>query len=111
MAGSSLITVGASDLVPGDTNGVPDVFLYDRLTGTTTMLTSSRFGPWSASNRSIDLVFSADGKVLFFESAASDLLEYDFNNQLDVFACNIVSSADVPVFQSFSGLRLAKASP
>lgn len=89
----------ASDLVPGDTNNVPDVFIYDRLTGTTTLLTSSRFGPWSASNRSMDPVFSADGKVLFFESAASDLLEHDFNNQLDIFAYNIISSADIPVFQ------------
>jgi Tol biopolymer transport system component len=89
----------ASDIVPGDTNDVPDVFIYDRLTGTTTLLTSSRFGPWSASNRSMDPIFSADGKVLFFESAASDLLEHDFNNQLDVFAYNIISSADLPVFQ------------
>ena len=47
----------------------------------------------------MDPVFSADGKVLFFESAASDLLEHDFNNQLDVFAYTIVSSADIPVFQ------------
>ena len=89
----------ASDLVPGDTNGVPDVFIYDRLTGTTTLLTSSRFGPWSACNRSMDPVFSADGEVLFFESAAADLLEHDFNNQLDVLAYNIISSADIPVFQ------------
>lgn len=89
----------ASDLVPGDTNEVPDVFIYDRLTGTTTLLTSSRFGPWSASNRSIDPVFSSDGKTLLFESAASDLIEHDFNNQLDILAYNILSSADIPVFQ------------
>jgi Tol biopolymer transport system component len=89
----------ASNLVPGDTNDVPDVFIYDRLTGTTTLLTSSRFGPWSASNRSMDPVFSADGKTLFFESAASDLVEHDFNNQLDIFAYNIISSTDIPVFQ------------
>jgi Tol biopolymer transport system component len=89
----------ASNLVPGDTNDVPDVFIYDRLTGTTTLLTSSRFGPWSASNRSIDPFFSADGKTLLFESAASDLIEHDFNTQLDIFAYSIISSADIPVFQ------------
>jgi Tol biopolymer transport system component len=89
----------ASNLVPGDTNDVPDVFIYDRLTGTTTLLTSSRFGPWSASNRSMDPVFSADGRALFFESAASDLIEHDFNNQLDILAYNIISSVDIPVFQ------------
>ena len=89
----------ASDLVPGDTNGVPDVFVYDRLTGTTTLLSSSRLGPWSASNRSMDPFFSADGKVLFFESAASDLLGQDFNDQLDIFAYNIISSGGIPVFQ------------
>jgi hypothetical protein len=95
----------ASDLVPDDTNNVPDVFIYDRLTGTSTLLTSSRFGPWSASNRSMDPVFSADGKVLFFESAASDLIEHDFNNQLGIFAYNILSSGDIPVFQ----IALARA--
>ena len=58
----------ASNLVPGDTNDVPDVFIYDRLTGTTTLLTSSRFGPWSASNRSMDPVFSADGKPSFLRA-------------------------------------------
>jgi Tol biopolymer transport system component len=89
----------ASDLVAGDTNGLTDAFIYDRLTGTTTLLTSSRFGPWSASNRSMNTFFSPDGKVLFFESAASDLLENDFNNQLDIFAYNVISSADIPVFQ------------
>ena len=93
----------ASDLVPGDTNDVPDVFIYDRLTNTTTLLTSSRLGSWSASNRSMDPVFSADGKVLFIASAASDLLDHDFNNQLDIVAYSIFSSADIPVFQvSFS---------
>jgi Tol biopolymer transport system component len=89
----------ASNLVPGDTNDVPDVFIYDRLTGTTTLLTSSRFGPWSASNRSMDPVFSADGKFLFFESAASDLIGHDFSDQLQIFAYNIIASADIPVFQ------------
>jgi Tol biopolymer transport system component len=89
----------ASDLVPSDTNNVPDIFIYDRITGTTTLLTSSRLGPWSAANRSMDPFFSGDGKTIFFASAGSDLLEHDFNNTLDIFAYAIVSSSDIPVFQ------------
>ena len=34
----------ADNLVPGDSNGVPDVFLYDRTSGATTLLTASQFG-------------------------------------------------------------------
>jgi hypothetical protein len=47
----------------------------------------------------MDPVFSADGKFLFFESAASDLIGHDFSDQLQIFAYNIIASADIPVFQ------------
>lgn len=90
----------ASDLVPGDNNGVPDIFVFDRLSGSTTLLTASHFGNRSANNRSANPVFSADGKVLFFESWASDLLEHDFNSRGDIFAYNIVSSSELVVFQA-----------
>jgi hypothetical protein len=47
-------------------------------------------------------VFSRDGKVLFFESWASDLLpnQSDFNGYGDIFAYEIHSSSDIPVFRA-----------
>ena len=79
----------ADNLVAGDTNGVPDIFLYDRLNGTTTLLTTNRFGHGSADNRSLTPVFSADGGTLAFVSWASDLIPNDFNSSADIFALDV----------------------
>lgn len=54
----------AADLVPGDTNNLFDIFLYDRSTGTTTLLTASRFGSRAANSRFFSPVFSGDGQSL-----------------------------------------------
>ncbi|HUD45679.1 MAG TPA: hypothetical protein VMR33_02560 [Candidatus Baltobacteraceae bacterium] len=76
----------ATNLVPGDTNGFPDIFLYDRLTGGTTLVSVSLFGASSASGPSLCPVFSGDGQTFFFESWASDVASGDFNESSDVFA-------------------------
>jgi Tol biopolymer transport system component len=81
----------ADNLVPGDNNGAPDIFLYDRLSRTTTLVTVSRFSNASADNRSLTPVFSQDGHTLVFESWASDLLSGDFNNNVDIFAVGLDS--------------------
>jgi Tol biopolymer transport system component len=74
----------ADDLVPGDNNGVPDVFVYDQLLGTTTLLGSTNSS--SPDNRSLRPVFSANGQTLLFESWASNLAPNDFNRSSDLFA-------------------------
>jgi Tol biopolymer transport system component len=89
----------ATDIVPGDTNGVPDVFLYDRLAGATTLLSASRFGNASADNRSLAPFFSSDGQTLVLESCGSDMVAQDFNHSSDVFVFLLRSSGSIPVFQ------------
>jgi hypothetical protein len=76
----------ATDISPADTIGVPDIFLFDRQTDVTTLLTQSRFGNYSADNRSRSPVFSGDGNILFFESSASDLVDQTFNFNPNIFA-------------------------
>ncbi|MGO8927883.1 MAG: hypothetical protein ACLQU3_13485 [Limisphaerales bacterium] len=89
----------AADIVPGDTNGVAEVFLYDQLAGSTTLLSASRFGNASADNWSMAPVFSGDGQTLVLESCGSDLVAGDFNHSSDVFAFLLSSSGSSPVFQ------------
>ena len=89
----------ATNLVPADYNGVPDIFLYDRLSGGTTLVTASRFSSSSADNRSLLPSFSPDGRTLLFTSWASDLLPNDFNNNADVF---VLSLYDSEITTSFS---------
>ena len=90
----------ASNLVPGDFNGVPDVFLWDRLTGATMLLSVSQWSDSSANNRSLTPVFSGDGTTVFFESWASDLVPYDFNGWSDIFAVSLLSSGTIPLFRA-----------
>jgi Tol biopolymer transport system component len=89
----------ASNLVLGDFNGVPDVFLWDRLTGATMLLSVSLWSDSSANNRSFTPVFSGDGTTVFFESWASDLVPLDFNGWSDIFAVSLLSSGGVPLFR------------
>ena len=90
----------ASNLVPGDFNGVPDVFLWDRLTGATMLLSVSQGGDVSANNRSLTPVFGGDGATVFFESWASDLVPSDLNGWSDIFAVSLVSSGGIPLFRA-----------
>jgi Tol biopolymer transport system component len=90
----------ASDIVPGDTNGLSDVFLYDRTNDLTTLLSVNRFGTSSGNNRSFAPLFSGDGGTLIFQSAASDLTPGDFNNGTDIFTFALSTSAPIPLFSA-----------
>jgi Tol biopolymer transport system component len=90
----------ASDVVPGDTNGVPDVFLYDRSSGITSLLSLSAWGDYPANNRSGYPVFSGDGQTIVFQSWASDLAPQDFNQSGDVFALKLATSGTNQTFSS-----------
>ena len=74
----------ASNLVPGDTNGVQDLFVHDRTTGVTERVNLDSAGneaDGAASNPSI----SADGRFVAFDSDADDLVAGDTNLTGDVF--------------------------
>ncbi len=74
----------ATNLVPGDTNGIIDVFVRDRQTGTTERV-SVRTGGGQGNDRSILPALSAAGRFVAFESEASNLVPGDTNGQWDVF--------------------------
>jgi len=73
----------ASNLVPGDTNGVYDGFLHDRQTGTTERVSVDSAGN-QGSAHSLDPAISADGRYVAFDSVSS-LAPGDTNGVYDVF--------------------------
>lgn len=75
----------ASDLVDDDTNERADVFVYDRVAGSTTRLTDG-------DNHSQNPTISADGLHVAFESYASDLVRGDDNDQGDVFVYDVADA-------------------
>jgi dipeptidyl aminopeptidase/acylaminoacyl peptidase len=76
----------AGNIVAGDTNGVPDVFLFDVTTGANSILSAGSFGNVAADNRTLAPVFSGDGHTLVFRSWGTDLVAGDFNQSGDLFA-------------------------
>jgi Tol biopolymer transport system component/Ca2+-binding RTX toxin-like protein len=82
----------ASDLVPGDTNGVPDVFVKDLQTGAIT-LASSDAGGDQGNNQSDTASISADGRYVTFTSLADNLVPGDTNGVPDVFVKDLQTGA------------------
>lgn len=74
----------ASTLVPGDTNGAYDIFLRDRLLGTTERVSVSSAGV-EGNDHSWASVVSADGRYVAFNSLATNLVVGDTNGRQDVF--------------------------
>ncbi len=80
----------ATDLVPGvvDENAADDVFLFNRTSGTTILVSRAADNPAATANgRSEARAVSADGRYVLFDSVADDLVAglVDENNALDVF--------------------------
>jgi Tol biopolymer transport system component len=73
----------AFNLVLGDTNGADDVFVHDRLTGTTERVSVDSAGNQTGGGGDITAI-SADGRYVAFQSGASDLVPADTNGR-DVF--------------------------
>ncbi len=72
----------ASNLVSGDTNDWADVFVYDRQTGQTSLVSVDSDG--RQGNRVSGLPFiSADGRYVAFDSNAINLVGDDTNNSCD----------------------------
>jgi WD40 repeat protein len=74
----------ARNLVPGDTNGMPDIFVRDRQGGTTERVSVDSSGA-QADNASFKSSISADGRFVAFDSYASNLVAGDTNGWTDVF--------------------------
>lgn len=74
----------ASNLVPNDTNGVSDVFVYDRTAQTLSRVSVSTGGQ-QANGVSSKPSLSGDGRYVAFHSAASNLVSGDTNNAFDIF--------------------------
>jgi WD40 repeat protein len=74
----------SSNLVPGDANGVKDVFVHDRATGLTERVSVDSSGVEGNAD-CWELSISADGNFVAFASDADNLVAGDTNQQEDVF--------------------------
>ena len=102
-----VFTSSSPNIVSGDTNGVADVFLRDRETGTTTRVSVSSSGA-QANDESADFYgvsVTPDGRYVSFFSFASNLVPGDTNNQVDVFVRDTVAGTTERVSVSSAGVQ------
>jgi Tol biopolymer transport system component len=97
----------ASNLVPGDTNGTWDVFVRDRLTGTTERVSVSSAGQQANGPSNWDVMarpaISSDGRYVAFQSLATNLVPADTNGQWDIFVRDRLARTTERVNVSSSG--------
>lgn len=74
----------ATNLVAGDTNGARDIFVHDRKTGATERVSVA--GDGSEGNASSPFaLLSGNGRIVAFQSSASNLVADDVNGESDLF--------------------------
>jgi Tol biopolymer transport system component len=93
----------ATDLVPGDTIWIEDVFLRDR-TNKTTVRCSHGIGG-EADGASVAPSVSADGRFVAFASSATNLVAGDTNGTDDIFVFDRNSGVVARVSVSSSGVE------
>ncbi|NIQ99396.1 MAG: calcium-binding protein, partial [Gemmatimonadales bacterium] len=94
----------ATNLVAGDTNAKPDVFMRDRTLSTTERVSVSSAGAQGNMCSSLGGV-SADGRYVAFDSVATNLVLGDTNGWWDVFVRDLVSDTTERVSLSSGGAQ------
>ena len=99
----------AKNLVPNDNNGddrhwVDDVFLRDRVEGTTTLVSVSTSGKQGNSASSAPAM-TPDGRFIAFESLATNFARRDRNRAYDVFVRDLVEGTTRRASLSSKGRR------
>jgi Tol biopolymer transport system component len=82
----------ATNLVPDDVNGLPDVFVHDLRAGATTRVSVGLDGI-EASGSSSQPAISSDGRFVAFSSMADNLVLADTNQSGDIFVYELQTGA------------------
>ncbi|TFV89968.1 fibronectin type III domain-containing protein [Blastococcus sp. CT_GayMR16] len=120
--GSSIVLTTTASLVAGDTNGLPDVYRRDTATGTWSLVSVPAGGAVNGSTAgavlhtgssvyatSPPVVMSADGDLVLFYSARTDLVAGDTNGVVDLFAKRISTGVVTRVSTTTAGGNLGGA--
>ena len=93
-----------NDLVAGDTNGEDDVFVRDRVDGTTELVSVNAAGTDSGNSSSSVRGISTSGRYVVFTSHATDLVVIsDTNGLTDVFVRDMVAGTTTLVSVNEAG--------
>ncbi len=94
----------ATNLVPGDTNGIRDTFVHDLTTGQTVRVSVNSAGT-QGNDSSFSPSLSADGQLVAFASDASNLVAGDTNGAEDIFVHNLTTGQTARVSVDSAGIQ------
>ena len=92
----------ATNLVPGDTNRVQDIFVRDTRSGKTRRVSVGLRGA-QPNGPSLSPVVSADGRMVAFSSEAANLVAGDRNGEMDVFVVDLARARTFRVSVALEG--------
>jgi Tol biopolymer transport system component len=107
----------ATNLIPGDSNGLRDVFVFNVQTSSTVRVSISSDGTQTTDGDSGDAMLAANGRYVAFVSNASNLVPGDNNGSADVFVRDLLNNTTTLVsratgpsgIQAAGGVSLAPA--
>jgi Tol biopolymer transport system component len=95
----------ATNLVPGDTNNLPDIFVRDNRTRAVERVNVDSSGTIQANGNSYPANISEDGRYVSFVSLASNLVPGDTNGRADAFVHDRVTGATERVSPNSMGAQ------
>jgi Tol biopolymer transport system component len=93
----------ATNLVPGGTDGSNQVFIHERATGITKLVSVSNDGS-QANDSCIGVAVSGDGRFVTFDTGATNLVPGDTNASFDVFVRDVLAEHTECVTVDASGV-------
>lgn len=90
----------ASNLVAGDTNQKGDIFVRDRMLGTTVIASLGQGGVQGNLNVNQPASISDDGTIVAFQSFGDNLVPGDVNGTADAFARNLLTATTTMISRS-----------
>src|SRR5262249_20088640 len=94
----------ATNLAPGDTNGISDIFVHDRLRGATERVSVASDGSQTDGTSDWPSI-SAEGRYVAFVSDAPDLVVGDTNAVADVFVHDLLTGMTTRVSVATDGTQ------
>jgi len=111
-SGDGRFTAFTSDpaLSSKDTNGKWDVYVHDRTTHVTTLVSVGRDGK-ASDGTSLRAEISKDGRFVAFESSGTNLIANDTNRSSDIFVRDLVAGTTELVTRASDGTPLVDEVP
>src|SRR6266850_2154490 len=101
---NNLVVIGTNQPIHAISPAPMNVYLRDRVTSTTTLISVNLAGTGGGNDNSWPIALSTNNQFILFESSASNLVPNDTNNATDIFVRNLVITQTALVSAKSNGV-------